>query len=210
MIGTLIVVAKEPVPGRVKTRLVPPLTHEQAAEVALAAIVDTLRSMSCVPARRHLLALDGRAGSWLPRGWDAVGQAVGGLDARLIGAFGHADHRHPAVLVGMDTPQLRPEQVLAFQPDRYDACLGLAEDGGYWAIGLRSPRRARSIIAGVPMSTAHTGTEQLRRLRAAGMRTQLLTELADVDTFAVARRVARRAPHGEFAALMRRLVPAYA
>ena len=201
-LGTLIVIAKEPVPGRVKTRLVPPLTHEQAAQVAAAALRDTLRAASSVRARVHLLALDGVPGAWLPRGWRVVAQPEGGLDERLAAAFAAADRRRPALLVGMDTPQATPVQLAAFDPERYDAALGLAADGGYWAIGLREPAVAGEVIPGVAMSTSQTGAEQLHRLRAAGLRVQLLDELADADTIDVAEQVAALAPASEFAAAL--------
>jgi len=207
--GALIVIAKEPVPGRVKTRLVPPLTGTEAAHLARAALSDTLRVASAVDARQRVLALDGRPGPWLPRGWRVVAQPAGPLDVRLVAAFGAASGG-PALLLGMDPPQVRPAQLAAFDPDGHDACLGLAEDGGYWAIGLRNPALAAEVISGVPMSTSHTGAEQLRRLHAAGLRVQLLDTLADVDTIDVAYGVAAAAPSTEFAAALRGLDPAVA
>jgi hypothetical protein len=205
----LIVIAKEPIPGRVKTRLVPPLTGSEAADLARAALSDTLRAASAVDARQRVLALDGRPGPWLPRGWRVVAQPAGSLDVRLVAAFSAASSG-PALLIGMDTPQVRPAQLAAFDPDGHDACLGLAEDGGYWAIGLRNPALAAEVISGVPMSTSHTGAEQLRRLHAAGLRVQLLDTLADVDTIDVAYGVAAAAPSTEFAAALRGLDPAVA
>ena len=194
MIATMLVLAKEPLPGKVKTRLVPPLSFEGAAEVAAAALADTLRVVAPV-ARRRVMVLDGVAGPWLPHGWRVAPQRVGGLDRRLADAFADAG-RGVTVLVGMDTPQLRPEQLAAFDPSRYDACLGPAVDGGYWAIGLSDPAVARAVIPGVPMSTVDTGVEQLRRLRAHGLRVQLLDSLEDIDTFAAAQRVAAEMPTG--------------
>jgi uncharacterized protein len=199
VLNAVIVIAKEPVPGRVKTRLVPPLTHEQAADLATAAIADTLREAAKVPAARHLLVLDGRPPAWLPSGWPVVAQVPGGLDARLVAAF-EAGGRGPSILVGMDTPQLRADQVTAFDPARFDAGLGLARDGGYWAIGYRDPGFARSTIIGVPMSRDDTGALQLARLRAAGLRVQLLDELTDVDTYPDALSVAAQVPGSAFAA----------
>jgi glycosyltransferase A (GT-A) superfamily protein (DUF2064 family) len=193
----------------VKTRLVPPLTGSEAADLARAALSDTLRVASAVDASQHVLALDGRPGPWLPRGWRVVAQPAGTLDIRLVAAFGAASGG-PALLIGMDTPQVRAAQLAAFDPDGHDACLGLAEDGGYWAIGLRNPALAAEVISGVPMSTSHTGVEQLRRLRAAGLRVQLLDTLADVDTIDVAYGVAAAAPSTEFAAALRGLDPAVA
>jgi glycosyltransferase A (GT-A) superfamily protein (DUF2064 family) len=197
VIDTVIVLAKAPVPGRVKTRLVPPLTHTQAAAVAGAALADTLRALAELPVRRRLLALDGAPGPWLPDGWDVVGQPAGGLDVRLAAAFLAADG--PSVLVGMDTPQLQPHQLAAFDPATADAAIGLCDDGGYWAIGLRDPRRAAALIPGVPMSTPHTGAIQLRRLLDANLHVRLLDRLTDVDTIETARTVAELVPDSRFA-----------
>jgi hypothetical protein len=102
----------------------------------------------------------------------------------------------------MDTPQLRPAELDAFDPHRYDACLGPATDGGYWAIGFADPRVASAAITGVPMSTDTTGAYQLRRLERLGLRTQLLAELTDVDTIESARSVAAAAPDTQFAAAL--------
>lgn len=201
MIQSLIVIAKEPVAGRVKTRLVPPLSAEHAARVAAASLMDTLRAAQLVPANQHLLAFDGDPAAWLPAHWRACPQPAGGLDRRLAAAFGCAGPG-PALLVGMDTPQLRAEQLRAFDPVRYDACLGMAGDGGYWAIGLQDPRLGASAILGIAMSTEHTGADQLRRLRRLGLRVQLLDELRDVDTIADADEVAALIPDSAFAAAL--------
>ncbi|WP_375488645.1 DUF2064 domain-containing protein [uncultured Jatrophihabitans sp.] len=200
--GTVLVIAKEPVPGRVKTRLVPPLTHHQAATLAGAALHDTLAAADAVRARKHVLAFDGDVSGWLPHGWTHVDQPEGGLDERLGAAFDAAHAGVPAVLVGMDTPQLRPVHLDAFDPVRYDACLGMATDGGFWTIGFRDPSVARSVISGVPMSTSDTGAEQLRRMQSAGLDVQLLGVLTDVDTVADADAVAAAAPDTRFAAVL--------
>jgi len=194
---TVVVLAKRPRPGAVKTRLVPPLTHEDAAEVAAAALIDTLAAVDRTPAHRRVLALDGDPAGWERPGWSVVPQAAGGLDRRIAAALAAASG--PVLLVGMDTPQLRPAHLLAFDPDRYDAALGPATDGGYWAIGLRDPRRAGAVVPGVPMSQADTGAVQLDRLRAAGLTVQLLPQLTDVDTIDTAEVVAREAPSTRFA-----------
>ena len=208
-VETLVVIAKEPVPGRVKTRLVPPLSYEDAARLAAAALTDTLDVVSDVPAPRHLLSFDGCPDAWLRQGWDVCVQPPGGLDTRLVAAFASAGTR-PAVLVGMDTPQLEAGQLCAFDPSQFDACLGLAEDGGYWAIGLREPWMAGAAITNIAMSTATTGDLQLRRLRALGLRVQMLDTLTDVDTIDAAHAVARAAPTSGFAAALRTIREAVA
>lgn len=197
MIDTLIVLAKQPEAGRVKTRLVPPLSHEQAAMVATAALTDTLRVVDRTAARQRLLAFDAHPGRWLPIGWQSCRQPAGSLDVRIAAAF-RAAGRGPALLVGMDTPQVCSDHLQAFDPERYDACLGPASDGGYWAIGLREPHRAAEAVVGVPMSTCHTGEDQLRSLHDLGLRVQLLEELTDVDSFDDACQVAALVPKSTF------------
>ncbi|MFF4364783.1 DUF2064 domain-containing protein [Streptomyces sp. NPDC001594] len=199
---SLIVIAKAPLPGRVKTRLTPPFTPEQAAGLAEAALADTLAAAAATPAGRHVLVLDGAPGPWLPPGFEVVPQRGGGLDERLAAAF--ADCAGPALLIGMDTPQVTPELLapaLAF--DTCDAWFGPAADGGFWALGLAAADPA--LLLGVPMSVPETGAVQFERLRAAGLRTRLLPRLRDVDTAADAAEVAALAPAGRFAARYRRL-----
>ena len=200
LMTTLIVLAKQPRAGRVKTRLVPPLTYEQAAELAGAALLDTLDAVDGAPATARVLAFDADARGWLRPGWRHVRQPAGGLDARLVAAF--AAVSGPAVLVGMDTPQLTAAQLRAFDPARFDACLGPACDGGYWAIGFAEPELAGRAISGVPMSTDRTGEVQLGRLAALGLRVQLLEPLTDVDTIDTAHEAAAGAPATRFAAAL--------
>jgi uncharacterized protein len=197
---TLLVIAKQPVPGRVKTRLVPPCTHEQAAALAEAALADTLQTVLTVPARRRVLVLEGSPGPWLPAGFDIVPQCGGPLDERLAAAF--AAVRGPALLIGMDTPQVTPG-LLTVDWHGADAVFGPADDGGFWALGLRVPDPA--LLRGVPMSTPRTGAVQRGRLLAAGLRVADLPRLRDVDTAADAVAVARQAPRSRFAARAREL-----
>ncbi|MGW2689094.1 TIGR04282 family arsenosugar biosynthesis glycosyltransferase [Streptomyces sp. NPDC001414] len=192
---TLLVIAKEPRPGRVKTRLTPPFTPAQAAGLAEASLADTLDAVAAAPAGRRVLVLDGEPGPWLPAGFDVVPQCAGGLDARLADAFAHC--RGPALLIGMDTPQVTPDLLTVDFAD-CDAYFGPAEDGGFWALGLADPDPA--LLRGAPMSTAQTGAVQRRRLVAAGLRVADLPLLRDVDTAADASAVAALAPHGRFAA----------
>ncbi|MET9494529.1 DUF2064 domain-containing protein [Streptomyces sp. NPDC006552] len=196
---TLLVIAKEPRPGRVKTRLTPPFTPEQAAGLAEAALADTLLAVAAAPADRRVLVLDGRPGPWLPSGFDVVPQCAGGLDERLAAAF--AGCAGPALLIGMDTPQVTPE-LLSVDFAGCDAWFGPAADGGFWALGLAAPDPA--LLRGVPMSTSRTGAVQRARLTGAGLRVRDLPPLRDVDTAADARAVAALAPHGRFAARLTR------
>ncbi len=204
--ATLLVIAKEPVPGRVKTRLTPRFSPEQAAALAEAALADTLDAVRRAPARRRVLVLDGAPGAWLPPGFEVLPQVAGGLDERLAAAFG-ACAQGPALLVGMDTPQLTPELLAPALGSgswrECDAWFGPAEDGGFWALGLASPDPA--LLRGVPMSTSRTGAVQRQRLVDAGLRVRDLPPLRDVDTSEDAAAVAAEAPGSRFAALLRGL-----
>jgi uncharacterized protein len=199
----LIVIAKAPVAGRSKTRLCPPCTPEQAAELAEAALLDTLEAVAGVDGeRRRLLVLDGTPGEWAAEGFELHAQRPGGLGDRLAGAFAAAGG--PAFLVGMDTPQLEPHHVerglAELERPGVDAVLGRAFDGGYWAIGMRRPDER--VFDGVPMSTPETGDAQRRRLDELGLRTVELETLRDVDTIADARAVAAERPVSRFARVL--------
>jgi 2-polyprenyl-3-methyl-5-hydroxy-6-metoxy-1,4-benzoquinol methylase len=124
------------------------------------------------------------------------------LDERLAAAFEDAFDGTPMLLVGMDTPQLTPD-LLSFRWSGHDAVLGLTEDGGYWCLGLRAPDR-RALI-GVPMSTSHTGSDQLRRLRTLGLRVLVLPTLRDMDTPRDAAAIAAAHPSLRVSRLYRRL-----
>lgn len=205
---TLLVIAKEPVAGRVKTRLMPDHTAGEAAALAEAALRDTLAVGLELDVRRRVLVLAGTPGPWVPAGYEMLPQVTGGLDVRLAAAFGQCDG--PALLVGMDTPQISADLLEpALRPGAWDGCdawFGPAADGGFWALGLADPARPE-LLLGVPMSTATTGAVQRARLTSAGLRVRDLPVLRDVDTAADAVEVAALAPGTRFAATLRALRP---
>ncbi|MEW1838459.1 TIGR04282 family arsenosugar biosynthesis glycosyltransferase [Nonomuraea angiospora] len=200
----LLVIAKEPVPGKVKTRLTPPCTPREAAALAGAALEDTLRTVARVPVARRVIALDGAPGAWLPAGFTVVPQRGDGLDERLAAAFDDA-HRlspTPIVLIGMDTPQVSAGLLAGAVSSlaAHDAVFGPATDGGFWLLGLRAPDP--DLLLGVPMSEPTTGEIQLNRLIEAGLSVARLPCLTDVDTMEDAIEVAAQAPHSRFAAAL--------
>ncbi|MFG1673457.1 DUF2064 domain-containing protein [Micromonospora sp. NPDC049282] len=209
----LLVVAKAPVPGAVKTRLCPPATPAQAARIAAAALRDTLDAVAATRGVLPVLALAGRFadaehGAELAAavaGWPVLPQRGDGLAARL--AHAHADVAEaypgrPLVQIGMDTPQLTParlaDAVRRLSAPGADAVLGPATDGGWWGLGLRDPRWAAA-LRGVPMSTADTGRLTYAALVGSALRVAALPTLRDVDDWADALAVARAAPAGRFA-----------
>lgn len=200
---TLVLIAKEPLPGKAKTRLHPPLSLEQAAELAAASIQDTLAVMAQIPATRRIIAFEGNL---LPLGselCEVMTQTTGSLDVRLGAIFDECDG--PTVLIGMDTPQLSVsdlEPAFSAWPSDIDAFFGPATDGGFWALGLAEP--TGDLLRGVPMSQGDTGELQLKRLAEAGLRVGMLPALTDVDTIDNARDVAAIAPSTVFASTLAR------
>lgn len=215
MSGTiLLVVAKAPVAGLAKTRLCPPATPVQAARIAAASLLRTLRVVLDVPGVRPVVAMTGdlaaaedsaelrrvlRAMTVIPQRGESFGDRL---------AHAHQDsaaiHRGlPVVQIGMDTPQVS-RRLLADAAGRMsdpagpDSVLGPATDGGWWALGLRDPLRAAALRA-VPMSRPDTGTLTAAAVSRDGRGPEPLAELSDVDTMAVARDVAGRLPGTRFA-----------
>ncbi len=210
----VLVVAKAPAAGRVKTRLGRTVGMAQAADLAAAALLDTLEACAAAysPGRRHL-ALEGdlaeavRGPELLDAvaGWQLHPQRGDGLAARL-------EHAHrdvaastggaPTVQVGMDTPHASPESLRAageLLTSPTSAVLGPADDGGWWLLGIGATDLLAH-LGEVPMSVASTGRETERALVRAGARLHLVEGLRDVDEEADARVVADAAPHGRFAA----------
>jgi glycosyltransferase A (GT-A) superfamily protein (DUF2064 family) len=192
--GAVIVLAKEPVPGRVKTRLQPAFSATESAMLAAAAIQDTMAAVRQCSASRLILAWEGDSSSW-QGGFEVVGQPLGVLNVRLAAAFAAAfsgPAKDSALLIGMDTPQVTP-QLLDTDWEGADAVLGLSADGGFWAIGLRRGHPL-GVFDGIPMSTSRTGSAQLARLFELDLSVKLLPPLRDVDRAEDAELVAAQFP----------------
>lgn len=195
--AALLVIAKDPRPGHSKTRLCPPCRPEQAAQLAEAALRDTLEVVARTPAVRRVLVLDGDPWRWRDCGLEVLAQRGEGLAERLAHAF--ADIGGPALLVGMDTPQLTCELLRDGLEalEHHDAVLGPAIDGGYWSVGMQ--RAHARAFRDIPMSVPETLHHQRRRFDRLGLATYEQAELRDVDTIDDARAVARQAPGTRFA-----------
>ena len=206
MTAAMLVVAKVPEPGRVKTRLGAQIGMAAAAEVAAASLLDTIAVCASASSHCHVSlagdldqAVRGDELRAALAGWTVHPQE--GLDfaARLVDA--HARVSAPVVQVGMDTPHLT--RALLWQAaaglSTYDAVLGAAQDGGWWVLALRDPSQAAA-LAGVRMSTPSTGADTRAALEAAGLLVGSASTLRDVDTVADADAVAALAPASRFAA----------
>lgn len=205
-----LVVAKAPVPGLAKTRLAEHVGHVAAADLAAAALLDTLQACAAAFDGGCHLALAGdlhdarrvddiRAAL---RSWHVFTQEGESLGARLAHAHGvlAAVAPGPVVQVGMDTPQLS-WRLLAGAGDTLrpgHGVIGPATDGGWWLLGLAEPAGAVA-LSGVAMSTRRTGFDTRRALTGWGVRLTSTRTLRDVDTVTDAALVAAQAPGTRFA-----------
>jgi uncharacterized protein len=201
----ILVMGKEPGPGISKTRLCPPCTPMEAAAVARAALEDTLETVAATPAVSRTVVLEGNVGDWLPPGLGVVRQRGDGLAERLAAAF--EDCPAPAILIGMDTPQIRTSDLARaaarLMTPGIDAVLGPTPDGGYWIIGLKN--NVTGLFEGVPMSTDRTCREQLHRFQELGVTCALLPSLRDIDYWDDAQAVMRAIPNSRLARTVARI-----
>lgn len=187
----VIVFAKPAVPGAVKTRLLPFLTPEQAAEFHLAALSDVVDAAGRTAGRLELqVAGDAEArGEFQARYPElpVLSQSEGELGKRLAGAFESAFGRGLArvLIVGSDHPTL-PSSYLRMAFDhlaRVDLVFGPSRDGGYYAVGVRRSGwpAAAAVFAGIPWSTGAVLQTSLERARSAGLSFALAPQWYDVD-----------------------------
>lgn len=186
---TALVVAKAPVPGLAKTRLAAKLGDEAAADIAAAALLDTLDAVAAAEFSARIIALTGDFAQASRReelqaafaSYTVVEQRGDGFAERLVHA--HADAAGaPVFQIGMDTPQVTPA-LLDFSAAALSSggsVLGMAEDGGWWGLGLTNSELARALLD-VPMSTPDTGAKTRAALDALGAEIRLLPVLRDVD-----------------------------
>ena len=189
MIVTALVVAKAPVPGLAKTRLAATIGDAAAADLAAASLLDTLDAVRSADVAHRVVALTGNLADAaradeLTRAlasFTVIAQRGDQLGERLANAHSDATTTGAVLQIGMDTPQVTA-QMLSDAAARLDDgdVLGPAEDGGWWALGLRDPALARALLD-VPMSAPSTGVDTHAALTAAGASIMPLAELRDVD-----------------------------
>ena len=194
MAVTALVVAKAPVPGLAKTRLAAAVGDAVAADIAAAALLDTLDAVAAAPFSARVVALTGdldlAARSYEIRArldhFIVIGQRGTDFAHRLTNA--HTDAAaatggQPVLQIGMDTPQLTAEMLAdcAGKLSPGIAVLGPARDGGWWCLGVSDAALAGCLV-NVPMSHPDTGALTAAALERTGAQVVLTHELADVDT----------------------------
>jgi uncharacterized protein len=188
--SALVIFAKAPVPGQVKTRLCPPLTPDEAATLQGTLVLDVVeksrsverqmaRYLACSPSQEHpfFKVMEGRHGlRLLDQQGDDLGARMAGVFAELFQA-GY----QPVVMVGTDVPAM-PSGVLLEARDalaRHDVVLGPAEDGGYFLIGLKKP--APELFKDIPWSTGEVRALTLKKAAALGLTVAELAANRDLD-----------------------------
>jgi rSAM/selenodomain-associated transferase 1 len=179
----LVVMAKEPVAGRVKTRLAREIGVAAATRFARQAAAALLQRVGCDARWQTTVAAApdvGAASRLWPRHLGRVGQGGGDLGVRMQRLFDRMQPG-PVVIVGTDVPGIRPAHIAnAFRLlGRHDTVLGPATDGGYWLIGLRRRPRVAKPFAGVRWSSAHALADTLANLE--GHTVAFVATLKDVD-----------------------------
>ena len=193
--AALVVFAKAPIPGQVKTRLCPPLTPDEAATLHGSFVLDTLeRSKAAVakmklPLDRYLACAPSSTLVFFKimeerQGVTLIDQVGGDLGARMNQAFETMFARgyKRVLIVGTDVPSLpldHYQQALA-QLESHDLVLGPALDGGYYLIGLK--RAAPDLFVGIPWSTERVLGMTQEKATTLGLKTALLPAWRDVDT----------------------------
>ena len=185
---TLVIFVKEPVPGRVKTRLGRDLGMTAAAQWFRKQSAALIRRLSNDPRWETVLAVSpdrqGLASRVWPAGIARWPQGRGNLGDRMVRAL-VAFGPESVAIVGADIPGIEPRHIArAFQTLRTsDAVFGPAPDGGYWLVGWCGSRVPHGFMCGVRWSSAHTLGDTIATLPK-GARVGRLNVLRDVDTVA--------------------------
>ena len=188
----LIVMAKEPMAGKTKTRLSPPLSGQEAAELYRCFLLDTLELMQRVELAQPIIAYAPDEARpffrrFAPPGFGFVPQVGADLGERLDNVLTYClqNGYGQAVVTDSDSPTLPVDHLWrAFQmldDPAVDVVLGPCDDGGYYLIGLKSP--CSILFRGVAMSTPTVVTDTLARAREQGLRVASLPGWYDVDTY---------------------------
>jgi hypothetical protein len=184
----LLIIAKRPIPGQTKTRLSPPFSHRQAAELFKCFLLDMLNIARQVPYVTRFInywpITDAAYFRQLAPDFDLIPQTGDALGERLDNVLTHCLSRgfDQAVITNSDSPTL-PSQYLrqAFNTlDKNDVVFGPCDDGGYYLIGLTRPQPR--LLREVKMSTGTVLQDTLALAKKENLRTALLPYWYDVDT----------------------------
>lgn len=203
--GLLGIFAKQPQPGQVKTRLCPPLTAQQAADLYRCSLRETVSRMQqgnfavtiCYAGERDWFAENFPGLPLQPQVGDNLGARMGNAFASFL------QQGLPAILIGSDSPDLPlplVEQAFAAL-QQVEVVLAPAVDGGYVLIGQAQPHP--QLFCDIPWSSAAVLPETLQRLEQAAIAYQQLPAWEDLDDFSTLQRLLQRSPQSATAAYLR-------
>ena len=182
----LVIMAKTPLIGRVKTRLARDIGGVEALRFFRTAAASLIRRVGRDPRWQTVIAVaPDRAvhepGIW-PEDIPRIGQGEGDLGARMGSLFRDLPPG-PVVIIGADIPGIGRRHVAqAFASlGRHDTVIGPAEDGGYWLVGMKRRPRVREIFEGVRWSSEDTMADTMKNIRRQNMSVAMLEPLADID-----------------------------
>ena len=177
----IVIFAKGPVPGQVKTRLIPALGEEGAAALAQQMLLDTCREALAAEVGAVELCLSGPLGE-KPEGIEVTDQGEGDLGQRLARAAKRVIRGgEAAIFIGTDCPELDAArlQKASSELKAHDAVLHPVFDGGYALLGLK--HYEPSIFSGIKWSTLSVAADTIARIRALGWSLNIGDTLRDVD-----------------------------
>jgi uncharacterized protein len=178
----IILFAKAPVPGKVKTRLAPILTPEAAAELHSTFVDDMIHRFRSLEGSDFELHTDIRNDAWIDTGVTRKLQISGDLGLRMVHALeaGLQAGYSRVLILGSDAPTLPVAHVQTLLSADSDIALGPAEDGGFYAIAAR--RTDTAMLHGVSWSQSTTLAETVEAITRCGLSVELGPVWFDVDT----------------------------
>lgn len=202
--SALIVFAKSPIPGSVKTRLSPPLTPDEAATLHGSLVMDTLeqtknlvefdRVLACAPSKQHpfFQAVSARQHIEL---WEQIPDDD--LGKRMEHAFREAFTRNYAyvMMIGSDLPTISSDMIQSARHGlrEHDVVIGPSKDGGYYLIGLKKP--APELFTNIPWSTHQVTNRTREKANELGLSFTLLSQQQDLDTIDDLQFYIKESPH---------------
>lgn len=184
----LLIFVKNPIPGRVKTRLARTLGDEEAVRIYRFLLDKTLQAaLEAQVSRRWVFYADGlpaEADAWAVEGFERYTQCAGDLGDRMADAFqrAFAALAKRVVIIGSDCPQLQGQhidQAFAALNDR-DVAIGPTYDGGYYLLGMR--QFVPDLLSNIPWSTPEVWQQTLRIVQRQKLSYAALPALLDIDT----------------------------